>query len=162
MPAGQSSYGAPRITSAHANSCAVYQVELRDLEQYDPEDVQSRRFNLPLGSTFPIGRSSRNTTKAALLPAENNAFIDSPVISREHAVLSASGGDAAPQISVTDVKSMHGTFVNGERLVAGIPKQLSSGDELTFGVDVNRNEGTHYRNFTNTHPILSRANIVFF
>jgi hypothetical protein len=139
----------------------VYHIVLRDTEGYEPEPVSSRRFTLLLGSTFPIGRASRNTTKAELMPAEHNAFIDSPVISRDHAVLSAIGDEDAPQMFVTDSKSMHGTFVNGERLEAHTPKQLKSGDILQFGVDVNRNEGTHLRKFSDSLLALASADFIF-
>jgi len=76
------------------------------------------------------------------MPASNNAYIDSPVISRNHAVFTAHADSGKPQVFVTDLGSMHGTMVNGERLPTNMPKQLSSGDKLQFGIDVNRNEGT--------------------
>jgi hypothetical protein len=163
MPAGEYLYhGYVNITPHDADTgTVVYQIVLRDTEGYEPEPVSSRRFTLPLGSTFPIGRASRNTTKADLMPAEHNAFIDSPVISRDHAVLSATGDEDAPQIFVTDSKSMHGTFVNGERLEAHTPKQLKSGDILQFGVDVNRNEGTHLRQYSGFLLDLSSADFIF-
>ena len=67
-------------------------------------------------------------------------YIDSPVISREHAILSANSITGVPHVFVTDTQSMHGTFVNEAALVPFVPKQLSSGDKLRFGINVNRNE----------------------
>ncbi|KAF2832374.1 hypothetical protein CC86DRAFT_366185 [Ophiobolus disseminans] len=116
----------------------TFRVVLRDAEGF--EGLDSRRFDLAVGAAFPIGRASRNTTKKDLMPAEHNAFIDSPVISRDHAVLSASTVDDVPKVFITDSNSMHGTTVNGQRLVANTPQQLSSGDTIQFGIDVNRNE----------------------
>jgi pSer/pThr/pTyr-binding forkhead associated (FHA) protein len=43
---------------------------------------------------------------------------------------------------------MHGTMVNQQRLEANTPKRLSPGDEIQFGIDVNRNEGTSPRNIS--------------
>jgi hypothetical protein len=120
---------------------SAFRITLRDLDGY--EGIEAREFDLFLGGRFPIGRASKNTTKKDLMPAASNAFIDSPVISRDHAVLSASTQLGAPQVFITDAGSMHGTMVNGERLPPHTPKQLVSGDKLQFGIDVNRNEGTH-------------------
>jgi hypothetical protein len=116
----------------------TFRVTLRDADGF--EGFDSREFDLPLGSSFPIGRASKNTTKKDLMPAPHNAYIDSPVISREHALLSANADHGAPQVFISDTGSMHGTIVNGQRLTANTPKQLSSGDMLQFGIDVNRNE----------------------
>jgi hypothetical protein len=114
-------------------------VILRDIDGF--EGFHAREFDLALGSKFPIGRASKNNTKKELMPASTNAYIDSPVISREHAVLSANTDSGAPNVFITDAGSMHGTLVNGERLTAHTPKKLSSGDKLQFGIDVNRNDG---------------------
>ncbi|KAF1917712.1 hypothetical protein BDU57DRAFT_537351 [Ampelomyces quisqualis] len=116
----------------------TFRVVLRDVDGF--EGIDSREFELPLGSNFPIGRASRNTTKKALMPAANNAFIDSPVISREHAILTVNADNGALHVCISDQGSMHGTMVNGERLAPRTPKQLASGDNLQFGIDINRNE----------------------
>jgi hypothetical protein len=119
----------------------VFHITLRDVDGF--EGFDSREFDLALNAKFPIGRASKNTTKQELMPSSNNAYIDSPVISRNHAVLSAHADNGTAQVFVTDLGSMHGTTVNGERLQTHTPKQLSSGDKLQFGIDVNRNEGKH-------------------
>jgi pSer/pThr/pTyr-binding forkhead associated (FHA) protein len=117
----------------------AFRITLRDVDGF--EGFNSRQFVLALNSTFPIGRASKNNAKANLMPANSNAYIDSPVISREHAVLSANASSGEPQVYIMDKGSMHGTLVNGERLPAHTPTQLSTGDRLQFGIDVNRNEG---------------------
>jgi hypothetical protein len=129
------------MTQLLATNHSAFRITLRDLDGY--EGIESREFDLSLGGTFPIGRASKNTTKKDLMPAASNAYIDSPVISRDHAVLSANAQLGTPQVFITDAGSMHGTIVNGERLPAHQPKQLASGDKLQFGIDVNRNEGMH-------------------
>ncbi|KAH7093737.1 hypothetical protein FB567DRAFT_588159 [Paraphoma chrysanthemicola] len=129
---------AAATASSTQSNRLVFRVVLRDAEGY--EGLDSRTIHLPIGSTFPIGRASRNSTKQDLAPAANNAYIDSPVISREHAKLSAHAETGTPHVYVTDCRSMHGTMVNGQRLTPHVPTQLSAGDLLQFGVDVNRNE----------------------
>ncbi|KAF2030233.1 hypothetical protein EK21DRAFT_89115 [Setomelanomma holmii] len=123
--------------SPHANRLA-FRIVLRDAEGF--EEFDARDILLPLGASFPVGRASRNSTKPELAPAANNAYIDSPVISRDHAKLSAHAESGTPQVYISDSRSMHGTMVNGERLAPHTLKQLSIGDLLQFGVDVNRNE----------------------
>ncbi|KAF1830864.1 hypothetical protein BDW02DRAFT_558056 [Decorospora gaudefroyi] len=116
----------------------VFRIVLRDLKRYDT--YETREFDLPMNSTFPIGRSSKNATKRDLIPGPDNAFIDSPVISREHAELSANANSGRPEVYISDSNSMHGTFLNGHRLQPCIPSKLNYGDLLQFGSDVNRNE----------------------
>lgn len=122
---------------ARANAVAFRIV----LTQDDGFDVHNtRQFDLALDSQRTVGRASKNSSKSHLLPAKHNMYIDSPVISREHAILSANSSTGIPKVFVTDTKSMHGTYVNDAALSPFIPKQLSNGDKLRFGVNVNRNE----------------------
>lgn len=125
----------------HTKSPA-FRIVLRDTKRYDA--FETREFDLPMNSTFPIGRASRNATKKELMPAQHNAYIDSPVVSREHAVLSANASSGKPDVYITDSGSMHGTMLNDERLAINVPAKLSWGDKLQFGTDVNRNEGTSH------------------
>ncbi|OAL02138.1 hypothetical protein IQ06DRAFT_292864 [Phaeosphaeriaceae sp. SRC1lsM3a] len=132
-------------------------VTLRDLDGF--EGLITRQFDLSVGSQLPIGRASKNSNKKELMPSVDNGYIDSPVISREHAQLSARGGSDPPRVFITDLGSMHGTMVNGEQLVAHAPTPLSSGDTLQFGIDVNRNEeffvARKYR--FDAHPVPPQA-----
>ncbi|KAF9697755.1 hypothetical protein EKO04_004114 [Ascochyta lentis] len=116
----------------------TFRIVLRQEEGYDVHDT--REFDVALDAKFAIGRASKNTYKGHLLPAKHNVYIDSPVVSREHAILTANATSGAPHVYITDTKSMHGTFVNGTPLVPNTPKQLSNGDRLQFGVNVSRNE----------------------
>jgi hypothetical protein len=121
----------------------VFRIVLRDAKRYDT--YETREFDLPLNSEFPIGRASSNLSKRDLMAAPHNAFIDSPVISRQHAVLSANSASGVPEVYITDKGSMHGTTLNSQRLPANTPTKLNHGDVLQFGTDVNRNEGTSPR-----------------
>jgi pSer/pThr/pTyr-binding forkhead associated (FHA) protein len=127
----------------------VFRIVLRDLKRYDT--YETREFNLPLGSTFPIGRASKNVAKRDLMPAPHNAYIDSPVISRNHAVLSANSNSGKPEVYITDNGSMHGTILNGQTLEAGASTKLSYGDVIQLGTDVNRNEGASPRKPKHSH-----------
>jgi pSer/pThr/pTyr-binding forkhead associated (FHA) protein len=100
-----------------------------------------RRLTLTTGKTMPIGRSSKSPSKPELMAAPANAYIDSPVVSREHAHFSVkptTPGKLA--VYITDNRSMHGTMINGVKLHATVPNRLFDGDELQFGSDVSRNE----------------------
>src|SRR5690242_19766862 len=117
---------------------AAFHIVLKQEEGFDVHDT--REFDLALEAKFPIGRASKNQTKGYLLPAKHNVYIDSPVVSREHAILTADAASGSPQVFVTDTKSMHGTYVNGHPLVPYEATRLSNGDKLQFGVNVNRND----------------------
>lgn len=125
--------------SSHADPVAFRIVLAQDEDKkYDVHDV--REFDLALGSKFVIGRASKNASKGHLLPAKHNVYIDSPVVSREHAVFLANESSGTPHVYISDTGSMHGTMVNGKALVPNTPKQLSDGDKLQFGVGVNRGD----------------------
>jgi pSer/pThr/pTyr-binding forkhead associated (FHA) protein len=117
---------------------SIFRIVLRDVKRYDT--YETRQFDLPLNATFPIGRASSNVTKKELMAAPHNAYIDSPVISRQHALLSANSSSGTPEVYISDQGSMHGTMLNGQRLPPKTPTKLKYGDELQFGTDVNRNE----------------------
>lgn len=125
------------LSSARAD-LAAFHIVLKQEEGFDVHDT--REFDLALEAKFPIGRASKNQTKGYLLPAKHNVYIDSPVVSREHAILTTDAASGSPQVFVTDTRSMHGTYVNGTPLVPYEAKQLSNGDKLQFGVNVNRND----------------------
>ena len=56
-----------------------------------------------------------------------NIFLDDVTVSRKHAVLIEENG----QVSIEDLGSLNGTFVNRKRIDA--PTRLQSGDELQVG-----------------------------
>ncbi|KAF2848443.1 hypothetical protein T440DRAFT_509553 [Plenodomus tracheiphilus IPT5] len=117
----------------------TFRIVLRDVQRHDA--FEKREFVLPIDrSIYPIGRASKSEAKRNLLPAPHNAYIDSPVVSREHAILTASPNSGNPVVFISDCGSMHGTMVNGRKLAPHDPEILVSGDLLQFGVDINRNE----------------------
>ena len=80
-----------------------------------------------------IGRQTNQKT----IPAANNGFFDSKVLSRQHAEIWA---DRNGKIWIRDVKSSNGTFVNGQRLSQenkeSDPHELREGDTLELGIDI--------------------------
>lgn len=103
------------------------------------------------GSSITIGRASKLSTKGFIASAEN-AWFDSPVMSRLHARLSAKLDDrvhchtfsvyiailtAEQKIEIKDLGSLHGTFLNDDQhLSAHDPVELRQGDVLRFGAPI--------------------------
>ncbi|PVH93191.1 hypothetical protein DM02DRAFT_733272 [Periconia macrospinosa] len=112
------------------------------LRSFDAHDSLERQLSLFPNKPFTIGRASTNSMKPNLMTAADNAYIDSPVISRDHAFLTLRL--CPPSVQITDSASMHGTMVNGVKLKPHRPRKLNDGDLLQFGADVTRNERTLY------------------
>jgi pSer/pThr/pTyr-binding forkhead associated (FHA) protein len=95
------------------------------LEGQEP-DAGSFSFRFSDGSTKTIGR------------ADGADFIvEAPLVSRVHCRLEAAGG----AVTVTDLKSTNGTYINGKRVEQGV---LKEGDRLRVGrveFSVTRSDG---------------------
>ncbi|KAF2439460.1 hypothetical protein P171DRAFT_123038 [Karstenula rhodostoma CBS 690.94] len=113
------------------------EITLRCLDKLDEHTI--RTFTLRPSTAVQIGRASKNAAKPELMVGPANAFIDSPTISREHAVLTATPPPAAC-VYVTDKASMHGTMINGNKLEPQKPQRLNNGDVLQFGANVTREQ----------------------
>ncbi|KND86678.1 Uncharacterized protein TOPH_08698 [Tolypocladium ophioglossoides CBS 100239] len=83
----------------------------------------------------PIGRTSKRIQH--MTPGRGNAWIDSAVMSREHAELCFDS--AQKKVFIRDIGSLHGTFHNGVRLAQDRKQLLTQGDILKFGIAVERN-----------------------
>lgn len=86
----------------------------------------------------------------------DNAWFDSPVMSRNHAemVFNPQNSVSAPEspfffflgtatndlkaLAIQDIGSMHGTYVNDRRLNKDELKELANGDVLLLGAEVKR------------------------
>lgn len=100
----------------------------------------SRRIPLSPDAPVNVGRSSRSEVKN-LSAADDNALFDCPVISRKHAELELKLNhwtEQKQQITLKDTRSMHGTSVNGTKLMPGKPFQLRVGDTIRLGDNVHR------------------------
>ncbi|RGP65551.1 sarcolemmal membrane-associated [Fusarium sporotrichioides] len=84
--------------------------------------------------TIQIGRTSKR--KTFLEAGKCNAWFDSAVMSRKHALLTL---DAENQkVYIKDTNSLHGTYKNGLRLEKNEDAEISTGDELMFGTSIDR------------------------
>ncbi|PRY01621.1 FHA domain-containing protein [Allonocardiopsis opalescens] len=72
-----------------------------------------------------IGRESADRALVRELDRYDN-------VSRQHAVVWRDGA----RLWVSDMDSSNGTFVNGRRLAAGIPRELNAGDIVRFAADL--------------------------
>ena len=65
--------------------------------------------------------------------AETSVKCDVPIAhgttSTRHASISCDG----PNVSVSDMKSTNGTYINGRRIDANVPTPLNEGDKIRFG-----------------------------
>lgn len=93
--------------------------------------------HLPSQLRIKIGRQTNNKS----VPASNNGYFDSKVLSRTHAeVWFDADSPAGAGVFIKDVGSSNGTFINGERLSGEGMKsdvfQLRDGDVVEFGIDI--------------------------
>ncbi|KAJ6780193.1 hypothetical protein PWT90_04453 [Aphanocladium album] len=85
-------------------------------------------------SIVSIGRASKRSSTLECRPY--NAWIDAPVMSREHAELKLDSQNQT--VFIRDVGSLHGTYHNDTKLRQGQSQALSNGDLLKFGISINR------------------------
>ena len=96
-----------------------------------------------------IGRGSRSGSKD-LYPAENNAWFDSRVMSRDHAILKAQLGTKT--LTIEDVGSMHGTYLDDVKLSKFQPQVVHDGDAIVFGAEVSRGPGKNFNHMFSIFP----------
>jgi hypothetical protein len=122
----------------HARTAPI-EVTLRSADGLD--ETPERKVTLAPNSTVTIGRSSRNPAKG-LMASSNNFYIDSPVVSRQHAVLALKPTAAGrPAVFISDKQSTHGTMVNDKPLKPDDDYELHDGDSVQIGNDVARDKG---------------------
>ncbi|EGX95919.1 FHA domain protein [Cordyceps militaris CM01] len=85
-------------------------------------------------NTAPIGRASKRSS--TLEARMYNAWIDAPVMSREHAELKFDS--QSQMVFIRDVRSLHGTYHNDIKLRPGQSQALRNGDSLKFGICIER------------------------
>ncbi|KAL3460767.1 hypothetical protein BJX64DRAFT_174612 [Aspergillus heterothallicus] len=113
-------------------------VLLHILGVQDPFPCRSLTFT-PDTDRVEIGRASKREIKN-LTPSRQNALFESRVMSRTHAILRVSLEKKL--LYICDPGSMHGTWLNEEKLPVDKDIELSNGDVLTFGVEVVRGADT--------------------
>ncbi|KFX88439.1 hypothetical protein V490_07632 [Pseudogymnoascus sp. VKM F-3557] len=85
--------------------------------------------------TIPIGRSSKNPLKH-LVAAADNCWVDSDVVSRDHAQLKFDAD--VETIFIEDTMSMHGTRINNKQIPKNDPIPLANNDVVSLGAEVKR------------------------
>ncbi|KAK7517512.1 uncharacterized protein IWZ02DRAFT_488873 [Phyllosticta citriasiana] len=104
----------------------------------DGDTIRERTVRLSVDDPLTIGRASSNRGVAA---SNDNTKIENKVISKEHASLRTdSAGD---HVYLKDLKSMHGTKVDGVEVPRGEEVAIKSGAHLQFGVNVVRGSETY-------------------
>lgn len=115
---------------------AVITLSARDK---DRSDIPERCIRLHrTHNTASVGRASKVQAKG-FVAAEDNAWFNSPVMSRTHGQIVADLDKRV--ICIRDIGSLHGTYINGEfnRIAANSLREIYDGDELAFGVALLRN-----------------------
>ncbi|KAL8994064.1 MAG: hypothetical protein Q9169_005872 [Polycauliona sp. 2 TL-2023] len=79
-----------------------------------------------------IGRASKTASKG-LLAAPENAWFDSPIMSRQHGKIFMSSSGA---VHIQDLASTHGTWIRNKRLAANETCVVHDQDLITFGSTV--------------------------
>nr|WP_309237880.1 FHA domain-containing protein [Streptomyces albidus (ex Kaewkla and Franco 2022)] len=133
---------------AEGSSETTSTISISGLEAYEAEatgqktpplspEAQAAVDALPLGSALLVVRRGPNSGSRFLLDGElttagrhpeSDIFLDDVTVSRRH-VEFRRGPDGA--FTVSDVGSLNGTYVNRERIEAGVP--LTNGDEVQIG-----------------------------
>ncbi|KFY65002.1 hypothetical protein V496_02890 [Pseudogymnoascus sp. VKM F-4515 (FW-2607)] len=90
--------------------------------------------------TIPIGRSSKNPQKH-LFAAADNCWVDSDVVSRDHASLKFDSD--LERVFIEDTKSMHGTRINNKQIPKNDPIPLANNDVISLGAEVKRGIETY-------------------
>ncbi|EHY58774.1 hypothetical protein ABEF92_008526 [Exophiala dermatitidis] len=132
LPSGTSTvyHGAAIVPGLHLTATVV----LRDVDHLD--SIPERTITLEAPDwKVKVGRGSLSSADA-LRPTSKNAWFDSRVMSRNHAVLRAN--PYAKTITIEDVGSMHGTHLGGRRLKTNHAESLWPGDIITLGCNVTR------------------------
>lgn len=83
-------------------------------------------------------------TSAKTIPAPDNGFFDSRVLSRQHAEVWADR--ASGKVWIKDAKSSNGTYINSQRLsndnTESNPHELKKNDILELGIDISNDDGS--------------------
>lgn len=148
------STAAPQRQMARASANTYHPsatIIIHDVDDVDSISMRSVVLSEPCWS-LKIGRGTLSGDEG-LRPAEDNAWFDSRVMSRNHAILRADPitrvcacfnardqdyADRLQHFTIEDTGSMHGTQCNGRRLKTKSPQLIIPHDTLVFGADVTR------------------------
>ncbi|KAL8725857.1 MAG: hypothetical protein Q9166_007103 [cf. Caloplaca sp. 2 TL-2023] len=141
------------VPDTHSEATRLDQHRLTDLSlvvvRLIPQDKDgecTRVITLePSYKSVYIGRASKTPSKG-LIAAPENAWFDSPIMSRTHGKMFLTDTGV---VQLKDLGSTHGTFHRLKRLAATETCELRDGDRVTFGSTITSGPVTyHARNFT--------------
>jgi hypothetical protein len=89
----------------------------------DPPDEPERQLPLDEPETLVGRRDEQRGIFPRIVPHD-------PGVSRRHATLSLQPDGT---VTIVDLESANGTYVNGEQLVSGVPRAITDTDEVTLG-----------------------------
>lgn len=96
---------------------------------------------LLLSPSVPSAMIGRTSKRSPCLGAScTNAWVDSAVMSRQHALIEFDAD--VKRVFIKDIGSLHGTFHNGTILDSDQSQRLEQGDILKFGISVERSAQT--------------------
>ncbi|KAK0739875.1 hypothetical protein B0T21DRAFT_347135 [Apiosordaria backusii] len=124
--------------AAHSHAASLAQIDLtvEGPGNCTPVVYSQRQITLNASNNvIAIGRASKVSAKG-FVPAPDNAWFDSAVMSREHAEIRVDMDEK--KVQVRDKGSLHGTYLNEHEKLEKEPKELKDGDRLTFGLPVDR------------------------
>ncbi|KAK6452682.1 hypothetical protein ACSS6W_003244 [Trichoderma asperelloides] len=101
-------------------------------------------------TTVPLGRMSRKN--GVFAARQDNGWIDSAVMSRDHAKLIFD--PQSQRVFIKDIGSLHGTFYNDTRLKKHQAQAVKNGDLIQFGIPIDRGSETN-------PPCIMRARVEF-
>ena len=101
----------------------------------------------------PLGSTTLETSHFTFGSSPDNSLvIDNIKVAAHHAEIRSQDNGS----SITDLGSIHGTYVNGERLDFNSPRLLSPGDSITIGDSVFRYDLEETSQIEETIPILRK------
>ncbi|KAM0706028.1 hypothetical protein Q7P35_007388 [Cladosporium inversicolor] len=142
-------YAPPHSPTAADTSPQAVVITLRSTR---PTTFHTRNIILRPDVPVNVGRSSRSEAKN-LSATPDNALFDCPVISRRHAELELKVNKWTEEkhvVYIKDTGSMHGTCVNGVKLVPTRPFHLKEGDTIRLGESINRAD-SEYLHASSSH-----------
>lgn len=131
MPKGLSLLSLPNVNLA-AHLLAV-KIHLSDVSAQEPFPDRVLTLTAPEWS-IKVGRGSQS--EPDLVPAPDNAWFASRVMSRHHAIIQADPTERT--VTIQDVGSMHGTSISGTKVRQEQREIILDDDVVTFGAEVVR------------------------
>ncbi|KAL8784057.1 MAG: hypothetical protein Q9213_004184 [Squamulea squamosa] len=144
LPKASTSIMATKQQGKYPSSSQLLTTIVKLVPQGDDTDFTRVILLSPSANSVFIGRASKTASKG-LVAAPDNAWFDSPIMSRQHGKISVTSSGV---VQLQDLGSTHGTWVQNKRLTAKEICDLQDGVRITFGSTVASGPVTyHARSF---------------